>query len=110
MAKGATTQALRQAQGGGKSYSYTSVFVALLAIGGALMYFDRTSAFNSFGAAFAEKLCDIAQKENKVSDASSEQVPAQVKLTKASSHNPSMSGGKAYNAKGEIPLKCAKVS
>lgn len=96
MAKGATTQSSQAHHAGGKSYSYTSIFVALAAIGGALMYFDRTSTFNSFGAAFAEKLCDIAQKE-KVAEAS--EAPAQVKLTKASSYNPDMS--KAYDAKGK---------
>ena len=88
-----------------KGLSYSSVLVALLAVGGAYVYFDRTSTLNKFSAAVTEKLCDtILSKPNEdtvatpipVEDNVATPTVAEIKPTKESSFNPI-----PYDAKGK---------
>ena len=89
-----------------KGLSYSSVLVALLAVGGAYVYFDRTSTLNKFSAAVTETLCDTMLSKHQTEDAKpTTPTPvedtvatpvAEVTPTKESSHNPV-----PYDAKGK---------
>ena len=89
-----------------KGFSYSSVLVALLAVGGAYVYFDRTSSLNKFSVAVTEKLCDMLpnriESEDKTTPDNAAATPptTQIKLSKASSHNPQLINGASYNSKG----------
>lgn len=83
-----------------KGFSYTSVLVGLLAVGGAYFYFDRTSSLNQFSSALTEKLCD--KFSNHEASPTEETGPAPPKLTKESLYNPSLAGGKSYDPKGKF--------
>ena len=91
-----------------KGFSYSSVLVALLAVGGAYVYFDRTSSLNKFSVAVTEKLCDmlpnrLESTEDKTTPDNAATPPnTQIKLSKASSHTPQLINGASYNSKGEF--------
>ena len=86
--------------GTGKGQYCTSVIVALLALTGAYVYFDRTSTLNRFGAAVTETLCDMLPAPNPVKP--TPPTPATSNPKKESEFNPKLPGGKSYNAKGTI--------
>ena len=84
-----------------KGLSYSSVLVALLAVGGAYVYFDRTSTLNKFSAAVTETLCDSIIPKHQA-EATTPPTPHatpamdEIKPSKESSHNPI-----PYDAKGK---------
>ena len=89
-----------------KGLSYSSVLVALLAVGGAYVYFDRTSTLNKFSVAVTETLCDTMLSKTIEPDTPTTLEPtvatptvAETKPTKESSHNPV-----PYDAKGKKKL------
>jgi len=97
-----------------KGLSYSSVLVALLAVGGAYVYFDRTSTLNKFSAAVTETLCDTMLSKHQTEDAKpTTPTPvedtvatpvAEVTPTKESSHNPV-----PYNAKEAMQMRYEKL-
>jgi len=97
-----------------KGLSYSSVLVALLAVGGAYVYFDRTSTLNKFSAAVTEKLCDtMLSKHNEdtkpatpppVEDNVATPTVAEIKPTKESSFNPI-----PYDAKVAMQMRYEKL-
>ena len=86
-----------------KGFSYSSVLVALLAVGGAYVYFDRTSSLNKFSAAMTEKLCDMLPKVEDATPTTEETVatPPEIKISKSSTHY-TPAEGESYDAKGEL--------
>jgi len=98
-----------------KGFSYSSVLVALLAIGGAYVYFDRTSSLNKFSVAVTEKLCDmlpnrLESTEDKTTPDNAATPPTtQIKLSKASSHNPQLINGASYNSKAAMQMRYEKL-
>ena len=86
-----------------KGFSYSSVLVALLAVGGAYVYFDRTSSLNKFSAAMTGKLCDMLPKVEDATPPTEETVatPPAIKISKSSSHY-TLADGETYDAKGEL--------
>ena len=104
MAKSTVTNAPRNVQNSDKNsgYTCTTVFVALLAIGGAYLYLDRTTTLNRFSEVFCDTLSAQAQQRNveKAETKTSTPEPVAPKLTRGSSNDPKLAGGKSYNAKG----------
>ena len=91
-----------------KGFSYTQVVVALVVLGSAYLYVDKNSALNRFGEAVTERLCDMLPPKPK--DATPTEAtptePAPPKLTRYSSYNPKLAGGKSYDSKSKyIQLK-----
>ena len=86
-----------------KGFSYSSVLVALLAVGGAYVYFDRTSSLNKFSAAMTEKLCDMLPKVEDTTPTTERTVatPPEIKISKSSTHY-TLADGETYDAKGEL--------
>ena len=86
-----------------KGFSYSSVLVALLAVGGAYVYFDRTSSLNKFSAAMTGKLCDMLPKVEDATPPTEENVatPPEIKISKSSTHY-TLAEGETYDAKGEL--------
>ena len=86
-----------------KGFSYSSVLVALLAVGGAYVYFDRTSSLNKFSAAMTGKLCDMLPKVEDATPPTEENVatPPAIKISKSSTHY-TLAEGETYDAKGEL--------
>ena len=86
-----------------KGFSYSSVLVALLAVGGAYVYFDRTSSLNKFSAAMTGKLCDMLPKVEDATPPTEETVatPPAIKISKSSTHY-TLAEGETYDAKGEL--------
>ena len=86
-----------------KGFSYSSVLVALLAVGGAYVYFDRTSSLNKFSAAMTGKLCDMLPKVEDATPPTEETVatPPEIKISKSSTHY-TPADGETYDAKGEL--------
>ena len=86
-----------------KGFSYSSVLVALLAVGGAYVYFDRTSSLNKFSAAMTGKLCDMLPKVEDATPPTEETVatPPAIKISKSSTHY-TLADGETYDAKGEL--------
>ena len=86
-----------------KGFSYSSVLVALLAVGGAYVYFDRTSSLNKFSAAMTGKLCDMLPKVEDATPPTKETVatPPEIKISKSSTHY-TLAEGETYDAKGEL--------
>ena len=101
MAKSTVTSSSRNVQNSEKGYSYSSVLVAVLAVAGAYLYFDRCcmdSTLNRFSEVFCDKLsAQAAQKTEASTDITPEVAP---KLTRSSAYDPKLTGGKSYNAKG----------
>ena len=95
MAKSTVSNAPKSVPTSDKSYSYTTVFVALLAVAGAYLYFDRTTTLNRFSEVFCDTLVAETTKTS-----TTPEVPAAPKLTRGSSNDPHVAGGKSYNAKG----------
>ena len=89
-----------------KSLSYTQVVVALVVLGSAYLYVDKNSALNRFGEAVTERLCDMLPPKPK--DATPTEAtptgPAPPKLTRYSSYNPKLAGGKSYDSKSKYTL------
>jgi len=94
-----------------KGLSYSSVLVALLAVGGAYVYFDRTSTLNKFSVAVTETLCDTMLSKTIEHDTPTTIEPtvatptvAETKPTKESSHNPV-----PYDAKAAMQMRYEKL-
>ena len=106
MAKSTVTNAPRNVQNSDKNSSYTctTVFVALLAIGGAYLYLDRTTTLNRFSEVFCDTLSAQAQQQRNVEKAETEtstpEPCCKSKLTRGSSNDPKLAAGESYNAKG----------
>jgi len=92
-----------------KGLSYSSVLVALLAVGGAYVYFDRTSTLNKFSTAVTETLCDNLMPKHQA-EATTPPTPhatpatPEIKPSKESSHNPS-----PYDAKEAMQMRYEKL-
>jgi len=94
-----------------KGLSYSSVLVALLAVGGAYVYLDRTSTLNKFSVAVTETLCDTMLSKTIEPDTPTTVEPtvatptvAETKPTKESSHNPV-----PYDAKAAMQMRYEKL-
>jgi len=95
-----------------KGLSYSTVLVALLAVGGAYVYFDRTSTLNKFSASLTETLCDTIMTKHHaepttpppVEDTVATPTAAEIKPTKESSHNPI-----PYDAKAAMEMRYEKL-
>lgn len=98
MANGKMTQANKASKG----FSYTPVLVAVLALGGAYLFTDKTATLNRFGEAVTERLCDLLPKTPAQEPIAPTPNPTQKVLTKGSIYNPKLVGGESYNAKGSI--------
>jgi len=95
-----------------KGFSYSSVLVALLAVGGAYVYFDRTSSLNKFSVAVTEKLCDMLPNRHESEDKTTpadEVTATPPLLTKESSYNPQLINGASYNSKAAMQMRYEKL-
>ena len=103
MAKSTVSNAPKRVPTSDKNYSYTTVFVALLAVAGAYLYFDRTTTLNRFSEVFCDTLAAQHEAETKTDSCcggTTSEEPVAPKLTRGSSNDPHVAGGKSYNAKG----------
>ena len=108
MAKSTVTSSSRHVQNTSEKsggVSYTSVFVAVLAVAGAYLYIDRTQTLNRFSEVFCDTLSTQAAQKSEPCcgdhEAQTDTPPvAQPKLTRGSAYDPKLAGGKSYNAKG----------
>jgi len=93
-----------------KGFSYSSVLVALLAVGGAYVYFDRTSSLNKFSAAMTGKLCDMLPKVEDATPPTEETVatPPEIKISKSSTHY-TLAEGESYDAKAAMQMRYEKL-
>jgi len=115
MAKSTVTNAPRNVQNSDKNSSYTctTVFVALLAIGGAYLYLDRTTTLNRFSEVFCDTLSAQAQEQRNVEKAETEtstpEPCCKSKLTRGSSNDPKLAAGESYNAKDALDARYHKL-
>ena len=100
MAKSTVTSRHVQNTSEKSGYSYTSVFVAVLAVAGAYLYFDRTQTLNRFSEVFCDTLSTQTAQNTDHVEAQTDAPVAKPKLTRGSAYDPKLAGGKSYNAKG----------
>jgi len=96
-----------------KGISYSTVLVAFLVVGGAYVYFDRTSSLNKFSAAVTETLCDMLPnrglKKSATPPVEEEAVATpttpKIQPSKSSAHNPKLVNGASYDAKAAMQMR-----
>jgi len=112
MAKSTVSNAPKSVPTSDKNYSYTTVFVALLAVAGAYLYFDRTTTLNRFSEVFCDTLAAQHEAETKTDSCcggTTSEEPVAPKLTRGSSNDPHVAGGKSYNAKDAMDARYHKL-